>query len=341
MNNDGNGFVWTLLVLLAANPAGSAQGLSPDAPPGQNFDLSHWQLTLPVDSSGGSNGTAVEIDPSDLTAGYLNAPYFCTGGDGAIVFECPAVGATTSGSEDPRTELRELINTNDNSIDWPPNGYNVLTAQCAVNGVAPGGSLGLGQIHGYSVNIPLVILRYDNTLNQGTIDATVKYMSDGTPYNNHTDNVLTFTNVGLNAPINYQLVLSNGVVFITVNGVTQSQNLYASDTNWANVSFYFKAGNYYLDNGGTSLASQVSFYALNASHGPVISSVVRAGSKLVFGGFGGQAGSNYEVRASTNLAMPFSAWSSVQTKTFDSNGNFNFTESFGTTQRKFYIIKQK
>ena len=39
--------------------------------------------------------------------------------------------------------------------------------------------------------------------------------------------------------------------------------------------------------------------------------------------------------------MPFSAWSSVQTKTFDSNGNFNFTESFGTTQRKFYIIKQK
>ena len=166
-------------------------------PARQNFDLSHWQLTLPVDSSGGSNGTAVEIDPSDLTAGYLNAPYFCTGGDGAIVFECPAVGATTRARRIRETELRELINTNDNSIDWPPNGYNVLTAQCAVNGVAPGGSLGLGQIHGYSVNIPLVILRYDNTLNQGTIDATVKYMSDGTPYNNHTDNVLTFTNVGL------------------------------------------------------------------------------------------------------------------------------------------------
>src|SRR5664280_1045336 len=92
--------------------------LNPGNPPSGNFDLSHWKLTLPVDGSGTTNGTATEIHTPQLVAGYTNAFYFYTGPDGAMVFWCQVTGATTSGSDYPRSELRELLNPDDNSVNW-------------------------------------------------------------------------------------------------------------------------------------------------------------------------------------------------------------------------------
>jgi len=114
-------------------------------------------------------------------AGYTNALYFHTGGDGAMVCHCPATGAKTSGSSNPRTELREQLNTNDNSVDWSANGLSMLTAQCKVTAIASGGEMAIAQVHGYSVDIPLVILYYDNSQNRGTMNATVKYRTDNKP----------------------------------------------------------------------------------------------------------------------------------------------------------------
>jgi autotransporter-associated beta strand protein len=261
-------FLRTNVAFLICISAGRALALDSDKPPGQNFDLNQWELTLPVNSAGGTNGTAADIPALQLVAGYTNAPYFATGADGAMVFWCPAAGATTSGSSSPRTELREMLGAVDNdfSVNWSANGLHLLTGQCLVNAVANGGEVAIGQVHAYSVNIPLVILYYDNSLNQGTINATVKYNTTNAPVNGHTDNTLTFANVGLNSPIHYQLLVSNGVVFITVNGSTQSQNFYATDTNWANANFYFKAGDYYVNNGGATNPAQVSFYELTVNH---------------------------------------------------------------------------
>src|SRR5882757_4901194 len=115
-----------------------AVALDPAKPPGQNFDLSHWTLTLPVDNSGGTNGAAVAISVSQLVTGYTNAFFFHTGSDGAMVFRCPANGATTPGSTDPRTELREMLVANDSSVDWTTTGLHVLTGRCKVN-AAPNG----------------------------------------------------------------------------------------------------------------------------------------------------------------------------------------------------------
>jgi len=50
-----------------------------------------------------------EFSPAQLEAGTNNA-YFYTGSDGAMVFWAPVNGASTSGSQNPRSELRELIN---------------------------------------------------------------------------------------------------------------------------------------------------------------------------------------------------------------------------------------
>ena len=70
--------------------------------PSDNFDLSHWSLTLP------DQGASV-ITPAQLTAGFTNS-WFYSGADGAMVFWCPVTGGTTSASDYPRSELRELLN---------------------------------------------------------------------------------------------------------------------------------------------------------------------------------------------------------------------------------------
>src|SRR5213075_1137503 len=49
--------------------------LDPSRPPGDNFDLSHWKLTLP-------DTNVTEIEAVELIAGYSNATYFYTAPDG-------------------------------------------------------------------------------------------------------------------------------------------------------------------------------------------------------------------------------------------------------------------
>jgi hypothetical protein len=274
-----------LWLVMAATPA--AWALNPASPPGGNFNLTNWSLTLPVDSSGGITGSPVTISAAQLTAGYTNPPFFFTAtNDGAMVFYTPASGAHTSGSTHPRTELREQIVPGSTVVNWTGNGTHVLNARCQVNTVSNGCMTCIGQIHGKSVDLPLVMIDYDSRQNNGTINVFVKYNTNDVPVNGHVDSTLTFANVGLNTDINYQLLVTNGVVFITINGVTQSQNFYAYDTNWATVDFYFKAGNYYVTSTNNNPA-QVSFYSLTASHAPAItnqpaSQTINAGSNAVF-----------------------------------------------------------
>src|SRR5437867_13232120 len=107
-----------------------AWALDPTKPPSGNFDLTHWKLTLPVDSSGVTNGDAAEIQVSQLSTGYSNALYFYTAPDGAMVFWAPVTGATTSGSTYPRSELREMINPGSSSVNWSGYGTHLLDARC-------------------------------------------------------------------------------------------------------------------------------------------------------------------------------------------------------------------
>jgi len=51
-----------------------------DAPPSSILDLSHWKLTLPVDSGNGTGGDPAEISAHDLAAGYRSG-YFCVDPD--------------------------------------------------------------------------------------------------------------------------------------------------------------------------------------------------------------------------------------------------------------------
>jgi hypothetical protein len=223
-----------------------------------NINLSHWKLTLPVDAAGKTDGNAVEVSAAQLTAGY-KGDHFYSDSDGAIVFWCPVNGATTEGTEFPRSELREMLDARDPSVNWPTQGTHILEARCRVMEVPSNPKVVIGQIHSYSGKAkPLIKLQYF----KGRIEALVKASPTA-----GSDRKLTFPAVGLNSDIAYQIKLQDGLLSITVNGMTQTENIVENDAGWANQTFYFKAGVYPQDNdGAASEGSRVAFSMLKVSH---------------------------------------------------------------------------
>src|SRR5688572_3447016 len=123
------------------------------------FNLINWKLTIPVDSSGGISGSAVEI--TKLT-GYESA-YFYDAPDGAMVFTVAADGATTSGSKYPRSELREMKGSE--KAAWNLTEGGTMTATLKIDQVpktttGSPGKIIVGQIHGQDEE--LVRLYWDN-----------------------------------------------------------------------------------------------------------------------------------------------------------------------------------
>jgi len=95
----------------------SRYGLRTDVPPSENFDLTDWKLTLPVDQDG--DGKADETSEASLADGWSDPAVFYTDPvTGGLVFRAPqGVSATTKKSKYPRTELREMLRAGDRSID--------------------------------------------------------------------------------------------------------------------------------------------------------------------------------------------------------------------------------
>jgi arylsulfatase A-like enzyme len=229
-----------------------------DVPPSANFDLSHWKLTLPAGASEISKGKAVEISAAQLTTGY-QSKYFHGDVKGAMVFWCPAQGATTEGTQFPRSELREMLDPNNPAINWRSSGTHTLKAQCRITQLPSYPKIVIGQIHSYSgKSKPLVKLQYY----KGRIEALVKLSPT-----KGEDRKLTFPGVELNSDISWQLELQDGVLSVTVNGMTQQENIVQNDADWANQTFYFKAGAYPQDNEGpASEGTRVTFSQLKTSH---------------------------------------------------------------------------
>ena len=71
------------------------------APAPAAVSLSGWDLTLPVDSSGGTSGDAQTLSPA-----RLYSPYLTQNSSGGLGFWAPADGARLGISEHARTELR-------------------------------------------------------------------------------------------------------------------------------------------------------------------------------------------------------------------------------------------
>lgn len=253
--------------------------LDPGRPPNEQFDLTHWKLTLPADRSEKLSGPAAEISVADLSAGYHDRYFSTDPEDGSMCFKTPANGATGGTSSHPRCELREML-PNGEQHNWTAGsegGAHSLKALCMVDSdsVGSGGQVSIGQIHAKDPNVPAIMLFYDNRDNQGAIRLSLKKKVTEDLGESHR-----FAPIGLNVPgthrtkpIAYELKLTGDaagtVVFTaTVNGETWSEKVSDFDAHaWTTSTFYFKAGSYYT-NAVKGCAATVTFQSLALGNAP-------------------------------------------------------------------------
>jgi len=107
------------------------------APPGALFNLSSFKLQLPVAAPGGG---VQEISQPALES-YTSAWFYTDAADGGMTFFTPLNGAHTSGSNYPRTELRQEPN-----FDLSP-GYHQINVTMQVDAVTSTGAITIGQVH--------------------------------------------------------------------------------------------------------------------------------------------------------------------------------------------------
>ena len=152
----------------AATPAATPR-LSTAVAPGGNFDLSHWELQLPI----GSKGSPSTISPAQLEGnnGFQDKYFFTNTTDGSMSFWDPENGVTTPNSHYARSELREM-NTDGTTAAWSIPGTHKLSATLKVTQVPD--HVCVGQIHlaeGSGSTKPLLELFY---LRGGEIDMAIE-----------------------------------------------------------------------------------------------------------------------------------------------------------------------
>ncbi len=74
--------------------------------PAKVLDLSHWRLTLPIDTA--HRGQPDEISQPELDSFVHPSYFFVNEGATGVVFRAHCGGITTKGSKYPRCELREM-----------------------------------------------------------------------------------------------------------------------------------------------------------------------------------------------------------------------------------------
>ncbi|WP_394560964.1 polysaccharide lyase family 7 protein [Aquipseudomonas alcaligenes] len=219
--------------------------------PGANYDLTHWKLTLPDDD-------ASEVDNAELRAGYASR-YFHLADNGAMVFVAPAGAGSTKNSDYPRSELRELLDPNDDNRNWSGSGFHQLKASARVLRAPSTQKIIVGQIHGFDAR-PLIKLQWE----KGKLKALIKRHPEGS---NEDISHKFETPVG-NDLFSYVIELQDGVLMVEVNGERISHDVYAEDPAWRDVRFYFKAGAYVQDDeeDGDDDIGEVQFTQLSVRH---------------------------------------------------------------------------
>ena len=255
--------------------------------PSKVFDLTRWNILLPVDQTNGlnANNLALEISTGWLNSGFRyvdpadwTQKYFYRSGDDKMVFEAPWNGARSSGGSGARSELRET-KADGSKNNWLPLGTNTLDATCIVHSAGTNGTnkVIIGQIHSDTADDPPVVISYNFPSNK-YVTATYKL----SPKSSLDRNFTLATNVNLFDQIRYQMQLSGDGTNIILHGEAAINNvlqtptldipLALSSTNaWHTNTFYFKAGCYYPTNASWSAAAgtaKVTFSNLTITHKP-------------------------------------------------------------------------
>ncbi len=281
----------------------SSNGLDPNKPPSENFDLSTWKLSIPENDG---DGTATDISVSQINNGYENSNYFYTATDGGMVFKCPVAGFKTSTNTSyTRVELREMLRGTNTSIstqgvnknNWvfgtaPASDKNAaagydgeMNATLAVNHVTTTGSSShigrviIGQIHANSDEPIRIYYRKlkDNTL--GSIYFAHE-PTDGNGSEQWHEMIGSRSNsasnpsdgIALNEKFSYTIKVVGDNLTCTIrregkDDVVKTVNMVNSGFNVGGQYMYFKAGVYHVNNSGDDDDyAQATFYVLEKSH---------------------------------------------------------------------------
>jgi hypothetical protein len=265
-------------------------GLNPNAPPGSNFDLTHWYLTLPTNS-------AETRSAAQLTAGFTDSHFFTDSVTGGMVFNCPDDGATTSGSSYPRSELREMLaptgsasaannnwvtSTSSSTVKAAAGGVDgTMNAMLTVDHVSTTGDSAkvgrviVGQIHGPSTEV----IRLYYRLLPGQTKGTIYYGHDSPSTGDTTYYPLIGNETGtppsdgsgvpLGEMFGYQIKLVGHTLTTTITRENHSpvSHTLTIESGYDNQDLYFKAGMYNQNNtGNAGEYAQDTFYSLTHVH---------------------------------------------------------------------------
>src|SRR4051794_20476644 len=217
-------------------------------PPSSVLALAHWKLTLPVDAHGGTTGEAAEVASESLTSGYRSG-YFCVETSGAVKFWAPVNGATTDGSDYPRSELRYVIDPDDDNVNWNAGHDDAgLAAHLIVERVPSSTQkVVVGQIHGFQTNA-FIKLRYQ--YNPSTHTAAVAALVNEDPNASGSTNYGSIGGLTNGQPFTYSIAVGHRVVTIRINA--QLLTTFHVPYGWLHVPMYFKAGTYDQASGSNS-----------------------------------------------------------------------------------------
>lgn len=214
--------------------------------PGEILGLENWYLTLPTGDQG---------DPDTITqpklAAYTSTYFHPNDAGNGIVFTATAGGATTKGSNYPRSELREMVGSA--KASWSnTSGTHVLKVREAVTRLPP-------------VKPDLVTAQIHDTVSD-VIEIRLKGRQLVAEYGDGATDIVLDPNYELTTPFDVVITAANGRIAVSYNGVNKV-DVPVQGTGW-----YFKSGCYLQSNpsrGERSEATgQVVIYALSASHTP-------------------------------------------------------------------------
>ena len=279
------------------------ENLDPDKSPGDNFDLSKWNLSIPVAES---DGTATDIKTSSLVNNYENSTYFYTGNDGAMVFKNFIKGAKTSlNTSYTRSELREMIygtkydtqsglSTKDLANNWLFSSSDQdkkdeaggvggeLTATVKIDHVTSTGTLDyqigrviIGQIHASDDEPCRLYYRKLPNNTQGSIYFAHEPTNSSEQWHeligSRSDNQSnSFDGIEIGEIFSYSINVEGNDLTVTIireGKADVAKTIDMTNSGFANDYMYFKAGVYSQNNtGDDNDYDQVSFYELNVTH---------------------------------------------------------------------------
>lgn len=194
--------------------------------PSEILNLTNWKLTIPTSSS----GIALEIKQPSLSTYNLDPWFVVTPEADAVRFRAAVNGSTTSGSDYPRSELREMTGNGKTNASWSSSdGVHTMILDQAITAVPKiKRDVVAGQIHDDRKDIVVVRLNYP--ILHIRVDGTSVYTLD--------------PNYTLGKRFTVKFVVSNGLTKVYYNNSVDS--VFTLNKKYSNA--YFKAGAYVQSN---------------------------------------------------------------------------------------------